>query len=1204
MNEEQKKSGVALAEEKILKFWKENEIFQKSLKKDSPQGEFVFFDGPPYATGLPHYGHLLPGTMKDVIPRYKTMKGHHVPRQWGWDCHGLPIESLIQKELNLPTKQDIVEYGVEKFNQAARASVLRYETDWKEYIPRVGRFVDMDNPYKTMDPEFMESVWAVFKNLDDKGLVYKSYKSMMVSPPLETVLSNQEVNMGGYKDITDISVYANFTLTNGLYKGANMVAWTTTPWTLPGNVLLAVGENIEYLVISIPNTEVSGSLRTQKNQKINIGPNNTFSNKKYIIASKLLETAILGKEYTVEKTFKGKDLIGSTYEPVFPIFKNHKNAFRVVHGDFVTTEDGTGIVHIAPAFGQDDLNLGQKENVEPIHHVKMDGHFVPEVENFLVEGGYDVKGWAVRNTVDHQHVDVEIVKYLARNGKLFEKKKITHSYPICWRTDCPLINYATESWFINVQKVKEKLIKNNQKTNWIPSHIKDGRFGKWLEEVRDWSVSRARFWGTPLPIWESESGKKLILGSIEDLRKHTQGQITKIIFVRHGQAEHNVLEMSSSALDKHPLTSLGQEQAKKAAEKLLKEEIDVVYASPILRAKQTAESYTKRAGKEIIFDDRLKEIASGNWEETTQFEPKVKSERDAYKNLPVEERYLFKRGVTGESWKDLDERTQDFLNDIVEKHPGKTIAVFSHQGTGSSMVKLLKGLSNEEAVSSVFHNEAITGNAVPVTLYVDNSRKRELDLHRPYIDEFKVEKEGEVYKRIPDVFDVWFDSGSMPYASHHYPFDSSRFQPKKGLFKKTKRFPADFVAEGQDQTRGWFYVMMVLASAQFDQPAFKNVLVNGLVLAEDGKKMSKRLKNYPDLNYMIDKEGADALRLFLMASPAVHAEDVNFSEKTVAEVQSKVMGRFRNSTTFYEMYSAGEKAHDQSPNILDRWIIARLNETIKEVGEGLESYLIDKGARPLFDFVDDLSTWYVRRSRDRFKGEGEDKAQALSTTRFVLREFAKVSAPFIPFVSEEVYQVVKEENDPESVHLCDWPKDSSFDELLLKSMKLTRYLASQGLLLRQKAGTKVRQPLADIKLDWISITNAKKQFVPGDGFYELLIEELNVKKIIYIDQSQKVLPENHVSIDNNFFLNANITPELKREGQYRELLRAIQDLRKKKDLSPKQTIQLVLNPSAKDLVLAFETELKRLAQISQFIFETAEGEEVDLEDYKITISIR
>ncbi len=1154
MNEEQKKSQVALVEEKILKFWKDQNIFQKSLQKDSPEGEFVFFDGPPYATGLPHYGHLLPGTMKDVIPRYKTMKGFHVPRQWGWDCHGLPIENLIQKELNLPTNQDIVEYGIEKFNQAARASVLRYETDWKEYIPRVGRFVDMDNPYKTMDPEFMESVWAVFKNLDDQGLVYKSYKSMMVSPPLETVLSNQEVNMGGYKDITDISVYANFTLTSGPHKGAHMVAWTTTPWTLPGNVLLAVGEEIEYSVVVI-------------------------GDQKYIIASKLLESAVAQKEYSVEKTFQGKDLIGSTYEPIFPIYKNHANAFRVVAGDFVTTEDGTGIVHIAPGFGQDDLNLGQKEKVEPIHHVKMDGHFVSEVENFLVEAGYDVKGWAVRNVTDHQHVDVEIVKYLARNGKLFEKKKYTHSYPVCWRTDCPLINYATESWFVNVQKVKEKLIKNNQKTNWVPNHIKDGRFGKWLEEVRDWSVSRARFWGTPLPIWESESGKKLILGSIEDLRENAQGQITKIIFVRHGQAEHNVKEISSSALDKHPLTELGHSQAEKAAEKIVKEKVDVVYSSPILRVKQTAEHYTKKSGKEIIFDDRLKEITSGNWEEKTQFDPEVKAERDAYKNLPVEERYLFKRGGTGESWKDLDDRTEDFLRDIIAKHPGQTVVVFSHQGTGSSMMKLLKGISNEDAVSSIFSNPALTGNAVPVTLFVDNTRLRELDLHRPYIDNFKIEKDGESYKRIPDVFDVWFDSGSMPYASHHYPFDDSRFQPKKGLFKKTKRFPADFVAEGQDQTRGWFYVMMVLASAQFDQPAFKNVLVNGLVLAEDGKKMAKRLKNYPDLNHMIDKEGADALRLFLMASPAVHAEDVNFSEKTVSEVQSKVMGRYRNSATFYEMYSAGERAHNQSQNILDKWILARLYETIRDVEEGLESYLIDKGARPLFDFVDDLSTWYVRRSRDRFKSDGEDKAAALSTTRFVLKEFAKVAAPYIPFVAEEVYQTVKEENDPESVHLCDWPQVSSFDTSILSAMKLTRDLASQGLLLRQKSGVKVRQPLQSFTIT----ENLQREYL------EIIEDELNVKEVL---------------VAKEISLDTNLTEELKREGKYRELLRAIQDLRKKKDLSPKQIITLVVSPEAQDLVETFSSEIKQLAQVEKFIFEEKEGEVVDLEDYKVSISIR
>lgn len=1181
MNEEQKKSQVALAEEKILEFWNNKNIFQKSLKKNQGNEEFVFFDGPPYATGLPHYGHLLPGTMKDVIPRYKTMKGFYVPRQWGWDCHGLPIENLIQKELNLLTKQDIVEYGIEKFNKAARDSVLRYEKDWKESVPRVGRFVDMDNPYKTMDLEYMERVWGVFKNLQEKGLVYKGYKSMMVSPPLETVLSNQEVNMGGYKDITDISVYANFTLTSGPYKGANMIAWTTTPWTLPGNVLLAVGKDIEYVVVDSELNSITTETENNSEKK-------TITKKgKYIVAKKLIKNLDelfvclkkydkwINSEITEEDLFdgeliiKGEDLIDATYEPVFPIYKNHTNAFRVVHGDFVTTEDGTGIVHIAPGFGQDDLELGQQEKVGPIQHVNMNGHFVPEVENFLVDAGYDVKGWAVRNTEDHQHVDVEIVKYLARNGKLFAKKKYTHSYPVCWRTDCPLINYATESWFVNVQKIKRKLIKNNQKTNWVPTHIKDGRFGKWLEEVRDWSVSRARFWGTPLPVWQSTDGENLFIGSVEELRKYSGDTITKIIFVRHGEAEHNVLKMSSSALDKHPLTELGNAQAKQAAKQLAKENIDVVYVSPVLRARQTAEHFTNKSGHTAIVDNRLIEITSGRWEETTQNDPHVKAERDAYKNLPINERYVFKRGGTGESWEDLDVRTLDFLQDILKKHSGKTVAVFSHQGTGSSMIRQMKGLSNEEAVTQIFHNPGITGNAIPVPMFVDTKRGVELDLHRPYIDDVAVEKDGKKFTRIPDVFDVWFDSGSMPYATREI---------SQGFFGKMKGLPADFVAEGQDQTRGWFYVMMVLASAQFDQPAFKNVLVNGLVLAEDGKKMSKRLKNYPDVHEVVDKEGADALRLFLMASPAVHAEDLNFSEKVVSDVQSKVMGRLRNTATFYQMYESGEDASSHSSHVLDRWIVSRLNDTIAIVSEALDLYLIDKAARPLFDFVDDLSTWYVRRSRDRFKAEGEDKTPALATTRFVLREFAKVAAPFIPFVAEEVYQTVKEEGDVESVHLCDWPEVSHIEEKVLQNMELVRGVVKLGLDARQKSGIKVRQPLQ-------SFTITEKL---DEEYLEILKDELNVKEVLLGKENS---------------LDTFVTPELEREGKYREILRAIQSLRKDTGLSPEDLITLTISNNTKEVVELFGVELSRLAQIQDIVFKDNDGLEISIEDMIINISI-
>ncbi len=1160
MNEEQKKSGVALAEEKILKFWKENDIFRKSLEQTKNGKEFVFFDGPPYATGLPHYGHLLPGTMKDVIPRYKTMKGFHVPRQWGWDCHGLPIENLVQKELNLPTKQDIVDFGVGKFNQAARDSVLRYEKDWKEIMPRIGRFVDMNNPYKTMDPEYMESVWAVFKNLQDKGLVYKSYKSMMVSPPLETVLSNQEVNMGGYKDITDISVFANFKIltspaspkaTQGKpLENAFLVAWTTTPWTLPGNVLLAVGNEIDYSLVSI-------------------------ADQKYIIASKLLETVLAGKEHVVEVTIKGKDLVGSTYEPVFPIFQNHKNAFRVAAGDFVTTDDGTGIVHIAPAFGQDDLNLGQKEKVEPIHHVKMDGHFVPEVENFLTEGGYDVKGWAVRNTIDHQHIDVEVVKYLARNGKLFDKKKITHSYPICWRTDCPLINYATESWFVNVQKVKDKLIKNNQKTTWVPGHIKDGRFGKWLEEVRDWSVSRARFWGTPLPIWESPSGKNLFVGSIEDLKKYTKKSGNNYFVMRHGKAKSNINHIWESGYDTtNSLLPESLDEIRKNA-KQLKEKyaIDIIVSSPVLRTRQTAEvagEVLNIPQSEIVFDERLREINPG---ESYQGKP-LESYLGIFKHY--KERFLTPN-KEGENYRDVKKRVMSALYDLEKKYSGKNILIVSHGGPITTMIIGSMGVLEEKTPDTIeeFHYpknaEVQKLDFVPLP----HNEKYELDLHRPFIDEFKLEKDGETYKRIPDVFDVWFDSGSMPYATRDV---------KKGFWGKVSGIPADFVAEGQDQTRGWFYVMMVLASAQFDQPAFKNVLVNGLVLAEDGKKMSKRLKNYPDLNVMIDSAGADALRLFLMASPAVHAEDVNFSERAVNEVQSKVMGRLRNSATFYEMYKGSETSSEESLNVLDQWILARLHETNKEIGESLDAYLIDKAARPLFDFVDDLSTWYIRRSRDRFKGEGEDKQHALSTTRFVLKEFAKLSAPFIPFVAEEVYQMVKEENDPESVHLCEWPcfakatQGKPPRENVLESMKKTRELASLGLEARQKSGIKVRQPLQSLTIT----ENLGKEYI------EILKDELNVKEVI---------------VGKEILLDTNITEGLQKEGYYRELLRAIQDLRKKHDLSPKDMIILTVSENGEQLVRAFEGELAKLAQVETFVFEDKEGEKISLDDETITISI-
>ena len=1140
-NEENKKTEVALREERVQKFWKDKNIFKKTLDKYSPKGEFVFYDGPPYATGVPHYGHLLAGTIKDVIPRYKTMKGYHVPRRWGWDCHGLPIENLIQKELNLPTKQDVVEYGMDKFNQAAKDSVLRYESAWKEYIPRVGRFVDMDYPYMTMTPDFMESVWWVFKQLHEKGLVYKGYKSMMVSPPLETVLSNQEVNMGGYQDVTDMSVTAKFTLKDGDHAGAHMLAWTTTPWTLPGNVLLAVGADIDYVKVS-------------------------SNGERFVVGKELLEKVFEGKEYSVERDLKGSDLVGATYEPVFSCYSDHVNAFRVAAADFVTTEDGTGIVHIAPGFGQDDLELGQKEGVEPIQHVKMDGHFVPKVEKALSDEGYDVAGWAVRNTTDHMHVDVEIVKYLAHHDKLFSKKKYVHSYPMCWRTDCPLINYATDSWFIDVKKIQKELVVNNKKTSWVPNHVRDGRFGKWLEDVRDWSVSRARFWGTPLPIWQNENtGDYKVMGSVEDIRKYAGDSITRVVLVRHGESIKNVENRMSSAVDKHPLTKKGEQVAREAGQKLKDFGVDVIYSSPVLRAKQTADIIAGELGMEVKTDDRLWEIRNGKWEEKTLDEITETGHRDDYLNAPIEERYKIKRGETGESWEDVENRLSEFLSWVQKEHRGKTVVVVSHQGTNTMGMKVLKGLTNHQ-VDAIYTNPRFTDHATPVSVHTYSNTGKEVDLHRPFIDDLKLtDTDGSPLKRVEDVFDVWFDSGSMPYAQQHY----------MGEGGKAPRFPADFIAEGQDQTRGWFYVLSVLGTALFDELPFKQVIVNGMILAEDGKKMSKRLKNYPDMNYVLDKYGADALRLFLMSSPAVHAEDLNFSEKTVGEVQSKVMGRLRNVVEFYKMYEAGEEAKDTSTNVLDRWMLERLSETGAEMEKALENYEIDRAARQIFDFVDDLSAWYVRRSRDRFKSEGEDKARAIETTRFVLREFSKLIAPYIPFVADEVYQAVGGEL--ESIHLESWPslapEKGFFAKLfgskksdVLDSMKKTREVVTLGLEARQKAGIKVRQPLR-----LITITeNLSSEYL------DVLKDELNVKEVM-------VGPE--------LVLDTEITPELEKEGEMRELIRQIQGMRKDADLHPDDRVRLTISENQKDIYESFKDEFQNTAGVVGVAF----GEKMKIE---------
>src|ERR1035437_337628 len=855
------KSEAAKREEAILTFWERERIFEKSLEKESPKGEYVFYDGPPFATGTPHYGHIVASVIKDVIPRYQTMRGYHVPRIWGWDCHGLPIENIVEKELGFKHKKDIKEYGVAKFNERCRESVMTYVDYWKTFIPRIGRWVDMEHAYLTMDKPFMESVWWVFKTIYDKGLVYEDYRAMHICPRCETTLSQQEVSEG-YKDVKDISVTVKFKMKNpaqhGFPENTYFLAWTTTPWTLPGNVALAVGEDISYIL-----TDHEG---------INV------------LLKQEGAGEILGRgTVVVQKEFKGKDLVGLEYEPPFDYYvndttlKNHENGWKVYAADFVTAESGTGIAHEAPAFGADDWELSKKVNLPFVQHVNMDGTMKAELKDFA---GMEVKPKSDDDKV-RLGTDIAVLKYLQDHGTFWSKENITHSYPHCWRCDTPLLNYATSSWFVSVTKIKENLLANAENISWSPKHMKEGRFGKWLEGARDWSISRQRFWASAIPMWRCETCKKIrVFGGVAEL---------------------------------------------------------------------------------------------------------------------------------------------------------------------------------EEA----------SGKTVP-------------DLHKHIVDEITVPCEcGGVMHRIPDVLDTWFDSGSMPYGEKHYPFEAKE--------QFDAQFPAQFIAEGTDQTRAWFYYLHVLGGALFEKNAFQNVIVNGIVLAEDGKKQSKRLKNYPDPLEVVEKYGADAMRLYLLMSPVVQAEDLAFSESGVDEVAKKNIGRLSNVLAFYKLYGNETKRATTSTNVLDKWILARLAQLLKETTDGYEQYRLDVATRPIALFIDDLYAWYVRRSRDRFKEESTDKKDALATLRYVLHTLSIIIAPAMPFIAEEVFLGVREEGDPESVHLADWPEIRDVpDTEILTAMAQVRALISEALMLRQKAGIKVRQPLASLTV---------LEEVPED-LKIFIFDEINVKNIV------------------------------------------------------------------------------------------------------------
>ena len=849
------KESFSSREERILKLWEKEQIFKKSVENRKGQKLFSSYDGPPFATGLPHYGHILAGTIKDVVLRYKTMQGFYLPRRFGWDCHGLPVENEIEKAQGLGGAPSIEKFGIGNFNEECRSIVLRFTEEWKKTVNRMGRWVDFDQTYKTMDPKFMESVWWVFSQLWEKGLVYEGYKVMPYSAKLGTPLSNFEANLN-YREVDDPSLTVTMPLSGE--ENTSLLVWTTTPWTLISNLAVIVNPKMRYVKV-----EKEGHF--------------------YIVAKSRVESYFDGAKAVEE--FSGEDLAGKKYLPPFEYFAD-REAFRVLLDEFVGEEDGTGLVHAAPAFGETDFFVCQREGIEPVCPIDQNGKFTAEIPEY--------EGQFVKDA------DKQIAKRLKIAGRLFHQGVIRHRYPFCWRSDSPLIYRAVSTWFVSVEKIKEQLIEANEGIHWVPGHLQKGRFGKWLENARDWAVSRNRYWGTPIPIWRADDGECIVISSKEGLEKRT--------------------------------------------------------------------------GKKVE------------------------------------------------------------------------------------------------------------------------------DFHRHFIDDLTFEENGKVFKRVSEVFDCWFESGSMPYAQNHYPFEN------KELVEKG--FPADFIAEGLDQTRGWFYTLNVLSVALFNKPAFKNVIVNGILLAEDGNKMYKSLKNYPEPEVVFGKFGADAVRLYLLSSPATYGDDLRFCERGVEQVVRGLLLPLWNSyfflATYATIYNWKPEADVKKPAaVIDRWILSKLQTLISDVQGSMDEYQLSEAVSPFLRFIDQLTNWYIRRCRPRFWSDedSQDRREAFQTLYHVLQNLVRIAAPFIPFLSEAIFQELRSEKDLESVHLMDFPKidENLRDEQLEREMSLAQTAVSLGHALRKEERQKVRQPLPKVFL----ISTDASLIAALKSSENLIMDELNVKEVVYSENEKE-----------------------------------------------------------------------------------------------------
>ena len=865
-------------EEQILNFWEENKIFEKSISTRDENKPFTFYEGPPTANGRPGLHHVIARALKDIVCRYKTLQGYHVNRKAGWDTHGLPVEIEVEKQLGIKSKSEIPEFGVAKYNEACRNSVFTYKDLWDKMTRRMGYWIDLDSAYITCTNEYIESVWWALKELFDKGLIYKDYKIVPQCPRSETVLSSHELALG-YKETKDPSVYVLMKLKESeLSKDGDtyFLVWTTTPWTLISNVALAVGADIDYVKIKTEGVYL-------------------------ILAKERLE--VLREEYEIISEHKGSDLLGMEYEQLMDYMSVDKKAFYVIAGDFVSTADGSGIVHIAPAFGADDYEVSKKNNLPFLQPVTRGGLFTEEVTDFA---GQFVKD-----------ADQDIIKKLRAEGKLYKKETITHSYPFSWRfDDVPVIYYARESWFIRTTKIADRMVELNKTINWQPPEVGSGRFGNWLEDNKDWALSRDRFWATPLPIWVTEDGDDMFaVGSIEQLK----------------------------------------------------------------------EGFIEKDGKRVSLSE---------------------------------------------------------IDDI--------------------------------------------------------------DLHKPFVDDVKFEKDGKIYSRTPELIDVWFDSGAMPFAQYHYPFENKEF------FEKN--FPSDYICEGIDQTRGWFYTLHAISTMLFDSVAYKNILVNELILDKNGMKMSKSKGNTVDPFMLFDKYGADVTRWYLVTTSPPWKPTL-FDEEGMVEAQRKFFGTLVNTYNFFTLYAnidgfefkEAPIPYEKRPEI-DRWIISKLNSLVVEYQTQMDKYDITKAARSVASFtIDELSNWYVRRSRRRFwKSEvNENKLSAYQTLYECLLTICKLTSPFSPFITEEIYQNLTTVTGSESfgsIHLVDFPKAGYRDEELELKMSVAQQVVYLSRAMRAKSNLKVRQPLKKIM-----IAVDEKRRKAAENMKDVILEEVNIKELVALEDDSGIV---------------------------------------------------------------------------------------------------